>query len=252
MDVDQALADLAYFVDYQRANLEGAANSGVIVVGASYSATMAAWFRQRYPDKANGAWASSAPLLAQLDFPEYMQTVSWAMGDVGGAECSSRIEEAFAEIEAAIARRDVASMTAKFNLCEDIRIDDDLDVWNFVSAIAYEFAGLVQYHWTGDIEGVCDVLTDSSLDALSALAKWIGQIYGGYCMDAGYQSMIDFYKDPSWTSPSTQYAMRQWFYQTCNEFGWYQTAADGSTQIFGSSMPLQLSLQMCKDLYDDQ
>lgn len=213
LDVDQALADLADFIDYQRTVLEGASESGVIVVGASYSATMAAWFRQRYPDKANGAWASSAPLLAQLDFPEYMQTVSWAMGHVGGVDCSNRIAEAFAEIEVAIANRDVAHLGSTFNLCEDLQIDNDLDVWNFVSDIAYEFAGLVQYHWTGDIEGVCEVLTDTSLEALPALGKWIKQMYGGYCMDSTYQSMIDYFKDPSWSAPSTLGAMRQWFYQ---------------------------------------
>lgn len=212
---------------------------------------MAAWFRQRYPDKANGAWASSAPLLAQLDFTEYMQVVSWAMGHVGGDACSNRVQQAFAQIESELASRNVAKLRDTFNLCEDILIDDELDVWNFVSTIAYEFAGVVQYHWTGDIEGVCAVLTSPDYsDALTALAAWIKTIYGSYCVDAGYQSMIDYYRDPSWSAGSTYFAMRQWFYQTCNEFGWYQTAADGTT-IFGSKMPLKLSTQMCTDLYDD-
>lgn len=252
LDVDQSLADLAYFVDYQRATLEGASNSGVIVVGASYAATMAVWFRQRYPGKANGAWASSDPLLAQLDFTEYMQVVSWAMGDVGGAACKNRVQEAFTQVEAAIASRNVALLSSTFNLCEDVLIDSELDVWNFVSTLGWEFAGLVQYHWSGDIEYVCGVMTNAAhSDALSALGAWIKQMYGSYCVDARYQSFIDYYRETSWTSTATLSAMRQWLFQTCNEFGWYQTAEDGST-IFGTKMALKLSTEMCRDLYGSQ
>jgi hypothetical protein len=68
LDVDQALEDLAHFIRVQKSTIPGAANSGVILVGASYSAMMVSWFRQRYPDLVNGAWASSAPIQAQVDF----------------------------------------------------------------------------------------------------------------------------------------------------------------------------------------
>jgi thymus-specific serine protease len=68
LDVDQALEDLAHFIRVQKSSLPGATNSGVILVGASYTATMVSWFRQRYPELANGAWASSGPLHAQVDF----------------------------------------------------------------------------------------------------------------------------------------------------------------------------------------
>lgn len=38
------------------------------MVGGSYAGTMAVWMRQVYPDSVDGAWASSAPLLAKVDF----------------------------------------------------------------------------------------------------------------------------------------------------------------------------------------
>lgn len=66
--MDQALADLAHFVEEMRSSIEGASNASVIMAGGSYAATMVAWFRQKYPHLINGAWASSAPLLAKLDF----------------------------------------------------------------------------------------------------------------------------------------------------------------------------------------
>lgn len=68
LNVDQALADVAHFVEEMKITIPGATNSKIIMAGGSYSATMVAWFRQKYPHLLDGGWASSAPLLAKLDF----------------------------------------------------------------------------------------------------------------------------------------------------------------------------------------
>lgn len=68
LNIDQALADLAHFVIEMRKTIPGAEKSGVIMIGGSYSATMVAWFRQKYPHLVNGAWASSAPVFAKMEF----------------------------------------------------------------------------------------------------------------------------------------------------------------------------------------
>lgn len=68
LHVKQALADLAHFITYQKNNYEGLSNSKVIIAGGSYSATMVTWFKKLYPDMVAGGWASSAPLLAKLNF----------------------------------------------------------------------------------------------------------------------------------------------------------------------------------------
>ena len=41
---------------------------------------------------------------------------------------------------------------------------------------------------------------------------------------------------------------RQWFYQTCTEFGYYQTT-DSNDQPFGNMFPLSFSLQQCQDIF---
>lgn len=247
LDIDQALADVAYFVDYQRANLKGASNAGVIVVGASYSATMAAWFRQKYPDKANGAWASSAPLHAQLDFPEYKEVMSRSIEKVGAAGCSDRIAAAFLQLEQDIASGQVAGIREKFNLCDDIKFNDELDVWNFFSIVSDEFAGLVQAHNSGDIESACQTIIDETItDPVEAVGKWIQTQFRG-CVDTNYDSYINLHSDPEFSDN----IMRLWTYQTCNEFGWYQTSTS-LDQLFGSQFPLELYIQHCADLFDNQ
>lgn len=250
LHIDQALADVAHFVDYQRATITGASNSGVIVVGGSYSATMAAWFRQKYPDKANGAWASSAPLNAQLDFPEYKEVMSSAIEQVGEEGCADRIRTAFAQIEQEIASGQVASITEKFNLCQDINPADNLDVWQFFYIVTDEFAGLVQYHHpvTGHIQRACSAIMDPAIsDPVEAVGKWVSSLFSPNCVDTSYASYIEEYKSAAWTDD----IMRLWIYQTCNEFGWYQTSTSND-QLFGSKFPLQLNIQMCADLFDNQ
>jgi hypothetical protein len=50
--------------------------------------------------------------------------------------------------------------------------------------------------------------------------------------------------------PLTILIHRQWLYQTCNEFGWYQTSDDFNGKASGFlDMPLSFSLQQCADIF---
>lgn len=51
---EQALADIAHFINHLRRLLPGASNSEVILVGGHYSASLAVWHRQRYPHLTTG------------------------------------------------------------------------------------------------------------------------------------------------------------------------------------------------------
>lgn len=65
--MDQALADLAYFINEMKKQPRFA-DSKVILYGGSYAANMVLWFKQRYPHLVEGTVASSGPILAKVDF----------------------------------------------------------------------------------------------------------------------------------------------------------------------------------------
>lgn len=44
--------------------------------------------------------------------------------------------------------------------------------------------------------------------------------------------------------------MRQWYYQTCTEFGYYQTT-NSTKSAFGTLFPLRFFEDLCVDLYGD-
>lgn len=145
--MDQALADLAYFIAYVRNTIDGLENSQVIVVGGSYSATMATWLRKKYPHLVTGAWASSGPLLAQVDFIEYKEVVGESFYYVGGRNCHDRLQTAFGQMELLIANNMSYVITEKFNFCSPIDVNNQLDIWGMFYLLSDELAGVVQYHW---------------------------------------------------------------------------------------------------------
>ncbi|XP_062563844.1 putative serine protease K12H4.7 [Armigeres subalbatus] len=249
LNIDQALADVAYFVEEMKKTIPDASNSRVIMAGGSYSATMVAWFRQKYPHLIDGGWASSAPLLAKLDFVEYKEVVSEAIQIVGGDSCANRIEQAYAEMEDYLERGEHEVIKEMFKVCNNINFNNTLDSAMFLSSISNYFAGIVQYHSTGDIEGVCEIIMDETFtNDMEALANWFTMGISG-CMDMSYGGVIRYYRSTDWNHSANTGAMRPWLYQTCAEYGWYQTSGS-ENQIFGTGFPVDLYVSMCYDLYD--
>ncbi|XP_031639714.1 putative serine protease K12H4.7 isoform X3 [Contarinia nasturtii] len=154
LTVEQSLADLANLIRVITSDKAMNATGGVILVGGSYSATMAVWFKQKYPHLVKGVWASSAPLNAKLNYFEYTETVGKSIRKVGANE-----------------------------KCVSINYEDDI-------------------------------------------------------------------KELKKDNTSLAYAFRPWFYQTCSQFGWYQTT-DSQKHPFGTKSPIEFYLKLCQDLFSD-
>lgn len=67
------------------------------------------------------------------------------------------------------------------------------------------------------------------------------------CLDYKYDKMLDDMKNISWSSKVAE-GSRQWTYQTCTEFGFYQTS-DNKSLIFGDRFPVAFFIQQCEDIY---
>lgn len=225
LSADQALADLAHFIVHVKESNLSLRHSGVILVGASYSAALVTWFMQKYPHLANGAWSSSAPINAQLDFVEYKEVVSDALELLGGTNCTDRIRNAFKMLEQLVEDGNSNRIEEVFRLCYPLDLSNNLDVWNFFADISVPFSYAVQTHREAnqDIQNECKVLVDSELtDDLEALAYWwwstdISPESPTYnCYDHRYSTYIRYFNGTGWDDASAWYAVRQWTYQTCS------------------------------------
>ena len=55
-------------------------------------------------------------------------------------------------------------------------------------------------------------------------------------------------QDSSWDSAAAA-GGRQWTYQTCTEFGWYQSSDSPAETGWGRVIPVQLFERMCRDVF---
>ncbi|XP_043221434.1 putative serine protease K12H4.7 [Amphibalanus amphitrite] len=264
---EQALADLAAFsaaMTEQYALPEG---TKWVSFGGSYPGSLSAWYRLKYPHMVHAAVSTSAPLLAKTNFFEYLEVVNYAIHAKSGDECYGNVELSFQAVEDLL--QDAAgwaTLTDKFKLCSSLDGTNSNDVSNLMQNLADLWSGVVQYNEDNfgfrggsklaniTINTLCDIMNDagtgSPLDRLVAINDLMMDAYEETCLDFSYDSMIAAMRDTDFSSANNT-GMRQWIYQTCTEFGWYQTT-ESADQPFGSRLPLPFSIQQCVDVYGAQ
>lgn len=65
---EQALADLAAFIQAKNTEYKFDKNVKWVAFGGSYPGSLAAWIREKYPNLIYGSVSTSGPLLAKADF----------------------------------------------------------------------------------------------------------------------------------------------------------------------------------------
>jgi hypothetical protein len=239
LTVDQALEDLAYFIQWFKVQGGyGLTDNKWITIGGSYPGAMSAWFRYKYPHLTVGAWASSAVVDAILDFPDFDHQI-FVSTNRSSPQCPQIIQNLTAYYESQLydASPDVQkAFQAKFG-DNALKLSREELLW----FIADMFVETVQY---GSRRSMCANLTSySNWDQL--LAASIDFINTGD--PRGYGSY--FLKNDTF-DPATMDLGRQWMWQVCSEFGWLQTPATNSQYSMRSKrINLDFYKQYCHDIF---
>eukprot|EP01105_Mastigella_eilhardi_P025112 TRINITY_DN671_c0_g2_i11.p2 TRINITY_DN671_c0_g2~~TRINITY_DN671_c0_g2_i11.p2 ORF type:complete len:487 (-),score=123.01 TRINITY_DN671_c0_g2_i11:3164-4579(-) len=244
---EQALADFATFIVYVK-DAYKAPDSKVLTLGGSYSGALSAWIRQKYPNVVYAADATSAPVFAQLDFTEYLEVVSTSVGDA----CASAIQQGTTLIEKLLKTSDGRTkLEQEFNTCTALKTDNDQIV--FLEYITDSIADVVQYnrdnsaHALMTIDQMCAILTGGNIsDTYPSFIDQYNSLYGESCSDSSYDSEVATLKDTDPTAATA--AGRSWMWQTCTEFGYYQTG-ESKSQPFSHRITLDFFLQECQAVF---
>lgn len=220
-------ADLARIITFIKKDLH-TESSKVITVGGSYPGNLAAWFRLKYPSVTSGSIASSAPVTAKLDFSAYMEVVAQSLVYFSGQECYNAFETAANEVARLASQgfnsTGMAQLEKDFQTCSPITTELDLAV--LLSDLMGNVQGTVQYNnehaGVLNVTDICSAMLETA-DAYNQFVK-LSNIYlaanGQKCEDASWADTVEYMattvKDPNNNG-------RPWTYQTCNEFGYYQT-----------------------------
>lgn len=142
LNVEQALADIAVFIDVVRKNIVHDPLAKVILIGARYGGSLAVWFKQIYPGKVAGVWASSAPLLAKVDNADVLKFTGQVFKDVGGTECYERIQSGIQIAEMLYANGSLVEFEKQFGICN--LANTDYDIRFFFSTVVTLLSRIVE------------------------------------------------------------------------------------------------------------
>lgn len=186
-----------------------------------------------------GSIASSAPLTAKTNFFEYMEVVANSIEYFSGDECNKAFESA-AEKVAKYASEGPGSsgylkLDQDFVTCSPMTDSKDLSI--LLSDLMGNVQGTVQYNneknGVANVTNICAVMLDVDPSNPDYYGRFVGlskqymNSSGLSCHDISWNSTIEYLsatkKDPTNNA-------RPWTYQTCNEFGYYQTT-DSTAQV---------------------
>ena len=243
---EQALADLAVFINSIN-NAQSYQNPKWVTFGGSYSGALSAWFRELYPNITVGAVGSSGPVLAKVDFFEYLQVVENSLRTYSN-DCANNVGIAFDDIQHRLTTtegrnqlNDIFKPSHPFNGSSPAV----KDVQTFVASLIGSYQGAVQY--SGDntpaasgmgIKEICAIMLDNSNTPIQNVRKAYELMNGGanVSVDNYYNDDVEFYKNTSFDINLS--AGRSWVWQTCTEFGYFQST-DLGKNIFGSPVPVE-------------
>lgn len=230
LNSEQALEDIASFHSFISNKYQVSNQAKWVTWGGSYPGMLAALARLRYPNLFHAAVSSSAPLQPVVDMQGYNNIVAESMSakDVGGSKkCLQAIIEGHEVIGKMLTTNEgIASLENQFNICNANSLQDvknqEVFAGNGVVYLPVQSNDPACTTPYCDIASICVLMTNETigtpLDRLASLST-IQNL--GHCVDPSYDSMIKFYSAPHNSG-------RTWLYQTCTEWGFYQTCQLGS------------------------
>lgn len=209
-----------------------------ISFGGSYPGMMAAWSRFTFPDQIYATVSSSAPVHAIFDMSSYYDWVAQVYGPTsnktvgGNTACHDAIKNGHAKIGTML--QTYAGRNSLLSTFHDLTM---ADMMTKAGKVNYFGGGVAYFPAQGNdpactapacnIEKICQIMTDTSVgEPIQRLAK-VRQTQSSQPDMASY-----FEKDKTAMNKTRLSGEDYWLWQTCNEFGFYQTCSVGSNCMF--------------------
>eukprot|EP00826_Nyctotherus_ovalis_P064454 TRINITY_DN9455_c0_g4_i8.p1 TRINITY_DN9455_c0_g4~~TRINITY_DN9455_c0_g4_i8.p1 ORF type:complete len:454 (-),score=71.16 TRINITY_DN9455_c0_g4_i8:93-1454(-) len=240
---NQALSDAAFFIESM--NREFNRTHGKVpkwaVLSGSYPGALAAWLRYKYPHLVAGAVASSAVVNSFAEFPKFEEHFI-----AGLDKCPGRERVSILQKYQAYATEQMSSPGTRKNFLKLFNVTD-MNMLEF----PYFFADLpITPIMLGKLNEVCGLLKrmeesgKSIQDQIKELAEYVN---GNFGLSAQVYT-FSYLKD---TNVSSNKFLRQWNYQACNSFGWFQTPAF-PRHIRWQGMNLTYWKRYCEAIFEEQ
>ncbi|KAK2164995.1 hypothetical protein LSH36_56g00011 [Paralvinella palmiformis] len=209
-----------------------------------------------YPHLVYAAVASSAPVRATVNFEGYNEVVAASLSDPiinGSTKCALNVKSAFKVVDLKICNGELKQLASDFLSCESLE-NTTYGLFQFVSNLADVFMGTVQYNDEKPgvtVTKICDLMTQPGdpYDNFKILNKLFLNLTDQKCADNSWKNAISQIQNTTVTG-SPGVGIRQWTYQTCAQFGYYQTCDKNTTCLFSHHMSLGPNLDICAIVFN--
>ena len=246
----QALADLATFHSFATREFSLTSANKWLSFGGSYPGMLAGWFRVLYPELVHASVSSSAPVVAKLDMNEYWDVGSraYALPSVGGSdECYTDIKTGHAMIGELMG---TATGNAQLAHLFPRQVSSPASLNTTSGQRAFAGNGIIDFPAQGNdltctlsncnIDKICATVRDGppSKTPLERLSKLAGGPGAPVPMQPRALSMVEQLSSDATTVSKLHRELDYWGYQTCTEFGFYQTCEVGTACMFTQGLVL--------------
>ena len=223
----QAVADIGTFIQHMN-NVYGLHGKKWTTWGGSYPGMVAGFARLKLPHLVHASSSSSSPWRAVVDMPQYNDLVGNALSlrSVGGSElCQRIVTQGHADIGTMFAQNQSDVVAAKFNFCNAADLATVAAQKNFagygVISVDAQDNDPADTRPAGNIASICSALIDADGEYIDKLAAVSKLQKGNRCLalirNEALLAEIEHSNDVVLTDTLS------WPYQTCTQFGFYQT-----------------------------
>jgi thymus-specific serine protease len=245
---EQSLNDLADLIKVIQARYSlNNEDNPVISFGCSYGANLAAWSRIKYPHLIQAAVSSSGPVEASVKLaaasmiPRVFSDPKYG----GSPECLNGISKSFEQIMVLLDSGDrEGELQRVFSSCHPITLEEDKRA--FIMSLAGGLLELMQYHgqFIGIFTMCIPMVNRTDLPEWKRLAVAFSSGEDENCSEYSYSKELESLK----VELNTLRIMRQWMYQSCTEFGYFEDCTENCVlpkKYFNSNY----SANLCSSLF---
>ncbi|XP_068152501.1 putative serine protease K12H4.7 [Drosophila tropicalis] len=234
LSTEQALADLDYFIKYQKSKIKGLSNSKVIMVGCSYAGGMVTWFRKYYPQSIDAGWASGAALHHALDYSDGLISVGKSIRKICGDSGYNLVER--------------MSLSYWHHKRQNDSTYLELEAKNLtihLEHITEIFSTEVQHRNFTYMKGICRNMTTTRNNDIFKFSEFLGYLA------TKIPHLYSFDNADSLKVDENTFG-RQWLWQSCNGMGAFMTTSSVHQPFGQYKMPFTEVIGKCKKQFGDK
>lgn len=168
----------------------------------------------------------------------------------GGQGCYDRFSQVWEEVNDAFITGNTTELEEEFMLCLPPDITNKYDLAIFGGIFTESMDKAVRRSTYPRIANFCEILSDPvHTSAIAAMGFYFRLLFtGDDCIPASYDLFFPSIASEKWEAEAVRQGIRQWFYQTCSEYGTF-ISTDSPFQPFSNLLPGELWHEACHVLY---